>query len=131
MTAMVQLAVCFQCLLEMCNFYYTTVSKYTSLLLAGGWAIQRFLGFFSASLETLSKMRLYLPWQDNVAWIKMYCGLHVEKYVGIQYLTCFKESTKYLENQIIMADTDWYRLLKEKQNTINKTTSICGNDAIK
>lgn len=58
MTAVVQLAVCFHCLLEMCNSYYTTVSKYTSLTLAGRrLGLYEALGFFNASLGTLLNMR--------------------------------------------------------------------------
>lgn len=34
----------------------------------------------------------------------MYCGLHIEKYLGIPYLNALKKALKYLENQIIMAD---------------------------
>lgn len=108
MTAVVQLAVCFPCLLEMCNSYYTAGSKDTSLI---HWQEIGVYKSFLFSLVPPWTMRWSSPWQcgSNKNVLGFASG---EKPWAAEW-KCFKGSTKYLENQLTMAGQNPCRLLKE------------------
>lgn len=119
MTAMVQLAVCFPCLLEMCNSYYTAGSKDTSLI---HWQEIGVYKSFLVSLVPPWTMRWSSPWHCGSN--KNVLGFASGEKPWAAASKCFKGSTKYHENQLTMAGQ--IHKASKKKDAMNKAHTLCG-----